>query len=97
MSTWTITMWRCDICDLEAPKDAEGWADTIYAHGCPVHAEHVLSHKAIVDSETRGRGRQQKAIWRLRCSCGWKPEPSWDAYTSRSLVNAQRVHLRETR
>ncbi|GAA0969908.1 hypothetical protein GCM10009555_017870 [Acrocarpospora macrocephala] len=75
MTTTTITIWRCDHagCCTTAPKLTPGWADAIYTHGCPEHAEEIRAHRADLDGKLSGRGRKEHTWWTLVCACGWTP------------------------
>lgn len=97
MSTQLVTMWVCDICALVVPACTDGWANAVWSHGCPEHAEHVGEHRASVREETRGRGRSEKTTWFLTCACGWVPPRRWSSWNYGPLVEQHHEHLRASR
>jgi hypothetical protein len=98
MTSTTVRLLHCDFagCGRTCPDDqADGWTNAIYTHGCPDHGAAIAAHKAKLDDQTRGRGRNEKTTWYLTCACGWYPTPNFQTYNATRLKAAHLTHVRE--
>ncbi len=96
MATSTVTIWHCDAngCDHTAPEGSGGWVNAAFTHGCPEHAAFITEHRARITSDTRGRGRNEKTTWFLRCDCGWAPRPGYSTHNWDPLTRAHLAHVK---
>ena len=93
MTSEIVYLMHCDHlgCDRVTPeKQADGWTNAIYTHGCPDHGALIATHQAKITDTTRGRGSKEKTTWYLVCACGWSPTPNFEVHTAARL---KRVHL----